>query len=302
MVSESIIAVLRKYLSSYEVKSYLALMERNELSVAEVASIAGIPRASAYGALEKLMARGMCVSLPGRTRKFRAADPAIIEQKLLMEIEETRGIDLQTLRKKEKELTEKAESEKKRVRDLVHELHPRFAKSRSNSNPLNYIEIIKDSYQIHKRFLELIQEAREEILVFTKPPYSVPREGLAEQFAEQVRPLARGVRIKGLYEIPKDPEERGWWLTSIEEARRHGEEARMIEELPMKMGIFDENIVIYALEDPVSKQPTFTTLVVEHHSLAKSLKILFETMWQRAHDVPAEKAPRAKRSVKKKVR
>lgn len=284
MIPESFIAVLRKYLSSYEVKSYVALMERNELTVSEVAGIAGIPRASAYEALEKLMAKGMCVALPGTTRKYRAADPGILEEKLLMEVEESSGFELKLLHERERELIEKAEAERKRIRDLARELQPRFEKSRENSNPLSYIEIIKDSYQIHKRFVQLIREAREEILVFTRPPYSVPKEGLSEQFREQVEPLSRGVKIRGIYEIPKDPDERQWWLGSIEGAARCGEQARIIEELPMKMGIFDERIVIYALEDPVSKQPTFTTQVVEHHALAKSLKILFETMWERARD------------------
>jgi sugar-specific transcriptional regulator TrmB len=298
-VSDELSIILRKYLSSYEVKSYLALMERNELVVSEVASIAGMPRASAYEALEKLRAKGMCVVLPGATRKYRAADPSIVEEKLLMGIDEASGFELETLHQREREITEKAEAERKRVRDLVRELNPRFEKSRSNSNPLSYIEIIKDSYQIHRRFLDLIREARKEILVFTRPPYSVPREGLAEQFGEQVKPLQRGVRIRGIYEIPTNQEEREWWLRSIREAVRHGEQARIIDELPMKMGIFDERIVIYALEDPVSKQPTFTTQVIEHHALARSLKILFETMWSKARAHSSLKEFRAQKTGKK---
>ena len=52
----------------------------------------------------------------------------------------------------------------------------------------------------------------------------------------------------------------------------------------MKMAIFDEEVVMFALQDPVTKQVSLTTQIVEHRALAKSLKILFEALWERAQD------------------
>jgi hypothetical protein len=69
--------------------------------------------------------------------------------------------------------------------------------------------------------------------------------------------------------------------TSISEA---SEEATVLKGLPMKIAIFDSRIVICALKDPVSKQTSLTTQIAEYHASVKSLKILFETLWEQAED------------------
>jgi hypothetical protein len=51
------------------------------------------------------------------------------------------------------------------------------------------------------------------------------------------------------------------------------------------MMIFDEKIVVFILEDPIHHKPSRTTQIIEHRSLARSLKILFETIWERADDL-----------------
>jgi hypothetical protein len=41
---------------------------------------------------------------------------------------------------------------------------------------------------------------------------------------------------------------------------------------------------LLALEDPVSKELSLTTQVVEHRALANGLRILFDVMWEKADD------------------
>jgi hypothetical protein len=38
------------------------------------------------------------------------------------------------------------------------------------------------------------------------------------------------------------------------------------------------------LEDPVSERTSLTTQIVQHRTLAKGLKILFQTLWEQAED------------------
>jgi sugar-specific transcriptional regulator TrmB len=293
-------------LSSYETKSYLSLLERDTLTVSEVSRLAGIPRANAYEALDKLMSKGMCTSKPGRTKRYSASDPLVLEEKFLAQAssaaeselqnlstkhKETleRGkaaleAELENLNRREREILERTKQVKENITAVLNELRPQYDKSRQEINPLDYIEIIKDPYQIHKRFMHLVGGAKEEILVFTKPPFSSPREKLEEQADREAEILKRRIRCRSIYEISKDEDEKRWQLEMINGAVRAGEEARVSKELPMKMAIFDERIVLLALEDPVSKQPSFTTQIVEHRPLAKGLKILFETLWQQAKD------------------
>jgi len=271
-------------LSGYEIRCYLSLLERDALTPPEVAKVAGIARPSAYDALEKLMSRGLCISKPGDVKKYSACEPALLQEKLLMELDEAAQAKLEDLRTKEEEILEKTRTVKERVSKAIEELKPQYENSRLDVSPLDYIEVIKDPYQIHRRFMQLCAEAQEEILGFAKPPYSGPRERLEEQDRQQVQPLQRGVRIRAIYEIPNHKEEIEWWFSQIDTAARHGEEARVVKELPMKMGVFDSRTVLYALADPVSRQTSLTSQIVEHRDLAKALTILFETLWNEAED------------------
>ena len=70
-----------------------------------------------------------------------------------------------------------------------------------------------------------------------------------------------------------------------------GEQARFVPELPLKLVIIDETIVMFGMEDPVAGSSELTIVVVEHQSLAKVLKTAFNAIWEtgltfdQAHDL-----------------
>lgn len=262
--------IQRLGLNSYEAKVYLALLERDSLSVSEVSKISGVPGARAYDILDSLVAYGLASLKPGRYKRYAAVNPESFREKL------TRRNDMQYA------------EQKKIIEKVSLTLGRKFEAGVNNrdyrSDPLEYIEIVKNPHHIHERFMELAGEAGEEILIFTKPPYSGPRESLEEQTKQQAELLRRPITIRSIYEIPEKKEEIEWWFKDIDTAAGHGEEARVIEELPVKMAIFDEKTVMIPLEDPISTGASFTAQIVEHRALAKALKILFETLWAQARD------------------
>jgi hypothetical protein len=67
----------------------------------------------------------------------------------------------------------------------------------------------------------------------------------------------------------------------------HGEEARFVEHLPLKLVIVDEEIVMFAMEDPIAGRTDLTILVIEHKQLARLVKIAFETLWSRGESFEA---------------
>jgi sugar-specific transcriptional regulator TrmB len=271
-------------LSGYEVKCYLSLLERDALTPPEVAKVAGIARPSAYDALEKLMSRGLCVSKPGEVKKYSACDPALLQEKLLMELDEAAQAKLEDLRTKEEEILEKTRTVKERVSKAIEELKPQYENSRLDVSPLDYIEIIKDPNQIHRRFVELVKTVKEELLGFTKPPYSIPRERVKEQTDPQAELLKRGVQIRIIQEISTDEQERRWQYQLADSAAKAGVEERALERVPMKGFVFDSGTVIFSLEDPVTDQLSLTTIIVRHRALAELLKISFEALWSQAKD------------------
>ena len=59
-----------------------------------------------------------------------------------------------------------------------------------------------------------------------------------------------------------------------------GEQARFVPDLPLKLVIIDETIVMFGMEDPVAGSSELTIVVVEHQSLAKVLKTAFDAIWE----------------------
>ena len=270
-MDKSLIDDLNKMgLSTYESKVYLALLERSSLDTADVARISGVPRARTYDVLDSLVNRGLASLRPGKQKRYSASDIVTFKQKLL---EGNR-----------QEFLDREKKIKKVSMTLKRKLESMYPPGSLMVDPLEYIEIIKSPQQMHKSFMEFVGETKKEILMISKPPYSGSKEKLEEQYNQQAGLLQQGIKIKCIYEIPGKGDEIKWWYNSINTAASFGEEARISKELPMKMAIFDERIVMLPLVDPVSSGTSFTTQIVQHSSLAKSLKILFETLWERSED------------------
>ncbi len=273
-------------LTANEAKSYLSLLQKDTLTVQEVSKIAGIPRTNAYESLERLLAKGFCVSRPGRSRRYSASDPALLQEKGVADLEGTFEIELNKLYSKQDEILEKKRAGRENLANLIKELTPLYKGSRNNESPLDYIEIIKEPSQVATRFARLVEGAKREVLVFTKPPYAagLGSKELDGQVSGEITSLKRGVIHKSIYEIPSDPVERRLIYQEADEMVKVGEKARALGELPMKLAIFDEKTVIFTMEDPLLKKPSVTTLIIEHQSLAKTLKTLFNALWEKAAD------------------
>jgi sugar-specific transcriptional regulator TrmB len=271
--------------SEYEARCYLALLERESLTVSEISRLAEIPRPNAYEALEKLMAKGIVVSIPGNMKRYAASDPWFLREKSLENLDNSLEAELESLEEKRKELLNKKKAAQENIDGLTNELDSLFKGSRSNGSPLNYIEVLKDPLRIHHRAIQLCYEAKKEMLAFTKPPYSfTTREQQEEQKRPQIEALRKGVKIRTIYELPADKASQAALLEAASDFISHGEEARLLEELPIKLAVFDEKIALFTLVDPIIGKPAVTSLVAEHHALAKSFKMLFESFWEKARD------------------
>ncbi|UCE65568.1 MAG: TrmB family transcriptional regulator [Candidatus Zixiibacteriota bacterium] len=268
---------LKKFgLTHYESKCYLSLLGQSRLSAVEVAKSAGVPRAKVYEILEGLVNKALCRSFPDKVNKYGAVNPIILKKKF--------ESSLEALHTEIEEKNQKLDSIKKEGDEILEKLMPLYAEGRNKKDSLNYIEIIKNSEMIKERYLQLVERAREEILVFTKPPFDSTPEQAQEQGEQVLNVIKRKVSLRCIYEMLESDEKNRWLYNFIKWGIGEGEEARVIDKLPMKMAIFDRKTVLLALEDPVSKELSLTTQIVEHRALASGLRILFEVMWGRAED------------------
>src|SRR4051812_14734375 len=242
-------------LTGYEASAYVALIRRGRASGAEVARIAGLPRQRIYDVLETLLARGLATALPGRPTRYVAAPPDDAIGRLL----ELRRAELARL-----------EGD---VADALARLAPEYTAGRGADDPLHFVEILREPSAIARRFDGLQAAAEREILVFTKAPYAVEPGANVEG----LRLLERGIRARSVYErsVYDHP-------AHVEAVRRFvaaGEEARVVDELPLKLVLLDERVALFTLEDPVAGEPSLTIMVVVHPALARLLRIAFESVW-----------------------
>src|ERR671918_1843293 len=237
-------------LTSYEAKAYLALMRRGSSTAAQVSRLAGVPRQRIYDVLASLVEKGLASSKPGRVVKYSATAPELALERLVSD-------HRQQLEELERSATA-----------MIEELTPAFEAGQAQTDPLEYIEVLRDRRAVNERFDELQAGIKKEILVFTKPPYATP----AQENVEGLE-VAASHRACSIYEFSAfdDPA----FAEGVRRFVEAGEEARFVPELPLKLVIIDESIVMFGMEDPVAGRVELTMLVIEHPSLAKILKVAF---------------------------
>ncbi|HKB86522.1 MAG TPA: helix-turn-helix domain-containing protein [Ignavibacteriaceae bacterium] len=251
-------------LSKRESEVYIALLTKNEFTAPEIGKITSVSRNKSYEVLQSLVKKNLCTEkYKNGTKVFIGIKPDIALRNIISVYENEL--------KEKKELTAKFSEE-------LMKLH---TANKQSSGSLDYIEVFTDIGQVRERWEGIERNTKKELLVFTKPPYSVSLEETLE-VAKEVK--KNKISIKSIYEFTtlRSAEEAENLLRMIDVYKKMGEEARIIEELPMKLAISDLNTTVFVLEDKVSMQGGMTTMIVEHPAFAIALKKVFDSYWKEA--------------------
>jgi sugar-specific transcriptional regulator TrmB len=220
-----------------------------------VARVAGLPRQRIYDVLGGLVQKGLAATRPGSVVKYAATEPALAIERLVgARRDEFRGLELGAAA-------------------TVRALTAAFVAGREHTDPLEYIEVLRDPGAINARFDELQASIKRSILIFTKPPYAKPPQENIEGLE-----VVRSHEARSIYEFSvfDDPAVAAGVRRFIEQ----GEQARFVPELPLKLVIIDETIVMFGMQDPIAASTMeLTMMVVEHPSLATVLKTAFDAYW-----------------------
>jgi sugar-specific transcriptional regulator TrmB len=182
----------------------------------------------------------------------------------------------------------KYQNDLNRKKDLIDQISdvftPIFENSKSIVNPLEFIDVMKEKSQIHRRYTNSVRDTKREMLTFNKGPYASDNpERLGEQEDEETKLLKRGGSTKDIYEY-NEFKEVDWLIESVKKSVRYGQKARVVKNLPIKMLIFDDEKVMFPLEQPIETSNDLTMIYIEHKQLAKACRILFDTMWDSGKD------------------
>ena len=254
-------------LSENGAKTYITLLTKNSMTVGEIAKISGVPRPKLYEILTKLIEKGLCKEKIGRIKRYRVVDPDIVADNLIGDYQ--------------------AQLQQKKIiaQNFSNAVNSIYQKNINKTDPVEYIEIIKNKEQVRKRWFDINRNAKKEILIFTKPPYaSSPEEAIAEERKLQKNNNRKIIKQMDICEYKgiTSESEKEEFIRIVTGLISNGEELRIVKELPMKLAIFDEKITMLSLNDPISLKPSITTMIVTHPSFAKAQKYVFESIWQKA--------------------
>src|SRR3954454_543645 len=140
-------------LTGYEARVYLALVNRSRYTAAQIARESGVPRQRVYDVLSGLTERGLVRARPGQVARYTAVDPASAIERLMA-----------THRAAFSQLEQTTAR-------LVEALVPAWSQGRDETDPLDYVEVLRDREVLSERIEEIQAEAKQEILAMSKLPY-----------------------------------------------------------------------------------------------------------------------------------
>ncbi|WP_051839482.1 TrmB family transcriptional regulator [Streptomyces sp. NRRL F-5126] len=252
-------------LARYEARVYLALIGRDSYTAAEAAREAGVPRQRVYDVLDALVRRRLATASHGKVTSYSAVPPELALARLMSH--QRAALD---------RLDRVSEG-------LASMLQPVWTEGRMQSDPLDYIEVLRDPNAVAHRFADVQQRARRELLTFCKPPFIDPSDNV--DGVRAVRRLSRtGGAAKAVY-LGDSLADAGT-ARHIERFAEAGEQARFADELPLKLVIADSALVLCDMPDPVAGKESTTTLFIEHPALAGCLRLAFLTTWGAAAERP----------------
>lgn len=250
-----------------EARVYLALLRSESPTAAEAATAAGVPRPKVYEALQALEGRGFSKSIGGRVRRFTPVEP---ESAL-------RG----WLSHREHERAEMSERDQIRV-DTLGRLLPAPA-AEAGRQVADFIEAISGQVPTTEALDDLVSRARQTLDIMLQPPFVQPRP---RWNVMEVEALERGVEVRAIY-TPEALED----ARRFEDIPRHGGQARMLAQLPMKLMVRDHEEALISLRDAGTGAQSVTTVAVRHPDLVAPLITLFEQQWKKARALPREMRP-----------
>jgi DNA-binding GntR family transcriptional regulator/DNA-binding CsgD family transcriptional regulator len=235
---------------------YRAAVSRRVASPAEIAGALGCSAERVGRALDRLREQGLVGRLAGTRRRYAAIEP----QAALDALVRARTGELD------------------HVRLAAAELSRMFAAAREDA--AEEVEIATGGDALARWFVTLQQEARHEVLTLDRPPYALTTSNPVEAAA-----MTRGVTYRAVYA----PEALEWpgVLDDIRELVKHGEQARVLPGLRVKVAIADRKLALIPLSLDLTR---VRAAIIRPSALLDAMVDYWELCWRQALplDAPAE--------------
>ncbi|MFI0503857.1 helix-turn-helix domain-containing protein [Streptomyces albogriseolus] len=242
-------------LSKTEEAAYLLLLDRGSASLEELAAAATSTPARARRLVRSLLDKGLIHHTPPPEDRIIPVPPDLVVDQLIRRRHE--------------------EFEKVRIAAyrLAEETRARADGRRADQ----LIEVVSGNRAVGQAFDRLQRAAQQEMRVLVAPPYAVPKAVNENQLD---RLLNAGVTCRAVYDTTAlaDPAIAEGAAACV----RAGEQARLSDQVPLKLAIADHNLALLPLT--WTQAANDTALLIRPCGLLGAVSALFDMVWN--HAVP----------------
>lgn len=248
-------------LSEREARIYLVLLERRGASQTDLAKLSGVRQNRMPEVINSLLRMGLCKERRvGRRRFFEVNLPS-----------QSLGPTLRDL-----------ESRLQRGRQLADKLDTIYRSLDDPREPLEYIETVHGNDNVYQHFIGILRKTNKEFLSFARPPFAGrPLGKVQEQLDELQKLTQRGGTARWVYELSA----MDWTDDAPNPAQLihdRGYDVRVAAHLPLKMFVFDREIVLLAKESDIVTSGELTMSSIRQGAIAEAFAVLFDFFYQQA--------------------
>jgi sugar-specific transcriptional regulator TrmB/DNA-binding CsgD family transcriptional regulator len=231
---------------------YLALVRQGGTSVAQLAERVGLTVAQVRRAVAALQREGFVHRTPPPHELVVPVPPEVAVEQLVQRHQE----------------------ELERIREEADRLTAEAYNRPSNRRTEELIEIVTGQDAVGWAFDRVQRAARQQMRLLVAPPYAASTGVNRTELDRQ----AAGVTYRAVYDSSAlaDPELAASAATHV----RHGEQARIADDLPTKLAVADRELALLPLD--WTTPAIDAALLVHPSSLLDALCALFDTVWARA--------------------
>ena len=239
---------------------YARLIDGPPETLPGLADAAGLSRARAEHALDRLELAGLVRRQPSRPVRFACAPPG-------------EALRLLVLRRQE---------ELSALRAHAAELEARFrSRLPARSSPMDLVDVIVGREAVAQRADQLHRSARADVFGLDRAPYTRPPDEASVEPAL----MARGVRVRTIVDV--DSLSLPGRLAGLRAMAALGEEVRVMRDVPLKLLLVDREAALVPLQDDTSPEAAVAidgAVVLHRSALLSALAAFFELLW--THAVP----------------
>ncbi|OQY38086.1 MAG: hypothetical protein B6226_04165 [Candidatus Cloacimonetes bacterium 4572_65] len=238
-------------------KVYLALLKKINSTVSDLHKATGVKQNKLYEIVTNLMRDGYCIEKKiGKKRFFNAVDPKDVIGRALNRIEMTL----------------------KTGYELKEELALIYNSAEDVKELYESIDIIYGSDNLHNRYIEIMESSNKELFSLCRPPFAgVTEEKQKAQLTAYATFLKKGGMGRTIYEVNEDSPLIIFDILN-EKSKKSGE-FHIASKLPLKINIFDKEIVMIADKSSFTMDNELSMAVIKQRTSVEGYYALMEFLW-----------------------